>query len=704
MSQVFTMRDRLRREIVSPTDRNGRHGHTEHSHRQTTRLLREEPIGERAAHLCPASLTLLTHVTLQSRPTTPKRHLMRVVILRAMSAMCVMGTVGITGTLAMPSVALAETAPESSPSITQQTTEKTTEQRTDDASSGTQNEAVIAAQRPHTAVVDLTGLSGDLNDNAQIYIRSATSGGLTPLSSFDRQRIVAAVRDALSALGYFSPTIETRWEAAGEKAILHVSVQQGDPVTIAETHVTITGDGEKEPFFEPLLAGVPKPGTVLNQSDYDTLKNNLMRVALENGYFKSQFTEHELGVQRATRKAYWRLTLETGPRYRFGPVVFTGSQIRDEYLRNLVPFRQGEPYTNERFSKLTQSLNETGWFSTVIVVPKPEDATEDAEMPVVATLAPRIKNTMDVALGFTTDSGPHASLDWKKPWINDRGMSLMLETELNKDEPSAGVTLKIPLARQPLQHYYTVSADYEKTSLNDTESDQLEVSVARHWNYENRWQREVHLNYLRDTFTQGDVHNSTSVLYPGIQFKRTRSRGDTFPTWGDTQVYTFDVASDKALSDVTFQRFTFNQTWVRTPWAGHRFVGRWSLGWLNTNHFDLVPPDLRFFAGGDRSIRGYDYKSVSPTDSEGRLTGAKRLATASIEYQHQVSGPWWAAAFVDGGEAVNTFTNVKWKIGVGAGVRWISPIGPIKLDLAFPTREGFSLKNAHLYFALGSEL
>jgi translocation and assembly module TamA len=111
---------------------------------------------------------------------------------------------------------------------------------------------------------------------------------------------------------------------------------------------------------------------------------------------------------------------------------------------------------------------------------------------------------------------------------------------------------------------------------------------------------------------------------------------------------------------------------------------RGNLGWIETGDFDKVPPDLRFFAGGDRSIRGYKYKSISPENDKGQLTGASKLATGSLEYQYNVSGKWWGAMFVDGGEAVNDIRTNDFKTGAGVGVRWQSPVGPIKLDFAVP--------------------
>ena len=115
-----------------------------------------------------------------------------------------------------------------------------------------------------------------------------------------------------------------------------------------------------------------------------------------------------------------------------------------------------------------------------------------------------------------------------------------------------------------------------------------------------------------------------------------------------------------------------------------RFVLRSHLGWIETSDFNDVPPDLRYFAGGDRSIRGYDYESISPKDENGELLGASRLLTGSIEYQLRVTGNWWGAVFLDIGRADNKFEFSNFKKGAGVGIRWESPLGPVKLDIARP--------------------
>lgn len=144
--------------------------------------------------------------------------------------------------------------------------------------------------------------------------------------------------------------------------------------------------------------------------------------------------------------------------------------------------------------------------------------------------------------------------------------------------------------------------------------------------------------------------------------------------------------------------------WIRTLEDKHRFVARGNVGWIETNSFSRVPPSLRFFAGGDRSIRGYKFRSISPRDDEGKLTGASKLLTGSLEYQYNFTGRWWGAVFVDTGDAVNNLKINDLKTGAGVGIRWASPVGPVKFDFAVPVNDSERRNDLQFYIGLGPEL
>ncbi|NIY47614.1 autotransporter assembly complex protein TamA [Cedecea colo] len=552
--------------------------------------------------------------------------------------------------------------------------------------------------------LQVEGLTGELQKNVRAQLSTIQSDEVTPDRRF-QARVDEAIRDGLKALGYYEPTINFDLLPPPPKGrqVLKAEVEAGPPVLIGGTDVILRGGARDDHDFLSLLRNRPKNGTILNHGDYEKFKKSLTNVSLRKGYFDSEFKKHQLGVSLERRQAFWDIDYDSGQRYRFGDVTFEGSQIRDEYLQNLLPFKEGDYYQSRDLAELNRRLSATGWFKSVVVAPEFDKARKTKILPLHGVVSPRIENTIETGVGYSTDVGPRVKATWKKPWVNSYGHSFTTSTSLSAPEQVLDFSYKVPLLKSPLEQYYLLQGGFKRTDLNDTEADSTTLAVSRYWDLSSGWQRAINLRWSFDHFTQADVTDTTMLLYPGLSLSRTRSRGGLMPTWGDSQRYSIDYSDTLWGSDVDFVVLQAQNVWIRSLFEKHRFVVRGNLGWIETNDFERVPPDLRFFAGGDRSIRGYSYKSISPENEEGKLTGASKLATGSLEYQYNVSGKWWGAAFVDSGEAVNDIKQSNFKTGAGVGVRWQSPVGPIKLDFAVPVGD----KDEHglqFYIGLGPEL
>ncbi|MGK3551679.1 autotransporter assembly complex protein TamA [Klebsiella oxytoca] len=552
--------------------------------------------------------------------------------------------------------------------------------------------------------LQVEGLSGELEKNVRAQLSTIQSDEVTPDRRF-RARVDDAIREGLKALGYYEPTIDfdLRPPPAKGRQVLIAKVTPGEPVRIGGTEVILRGGARIDRDYLDLLNTRPAIGTILNHGDYDSFKSSLTRVALRKGYFDSEFNKSQLGVSLDRHQAFWDIDYNSGERYRFGPVTFEGSQIRDEYLQNLVPFKQGDYYTSQDLAELNRRLAATGWFSSVVVAPQFEKSRQTKVLPLQGVVSPRKENTVETGVGYSTDVGPRVKGTWRKPWMNSYGHSLTSSLSLSAPEQQLDFSYKVPLLKSPLEQYYLMQGGFKRTDLNDTQADSTTLAVSRYWEMSSGWQRALNLRWSLDHFTQANVTNTTMLIYPGVSVNRTRSRGGLMPTWGDSQRYSVDYSNTMWGSDINFIVMQAQDVWIRTLYDRHRFVVRGNLGWIEADNFSKVPPDLRFFAGGDRSIRGYKYKSISPKDDDGKLMGASKLATGSLEYQYNVSGKWWGAVFVDSGEAVSDIRESNFKTGAGLGVRWQSPVGPIKLDIARPIGD----KEEHglqFYIGLGPEL
>ena len=552
--------------------------------------------------------------------------------------------------------------------------------------------------------LQVEGLSGALQKNVRAQLSTIESDEVTADQRF-LARVDDAIRDGLKALGYYEPTIdfELRPPPAKGRQVLIARVSPGTPVRVGGTDVILRGGARTDRDYLDLLKTRPAIGTVLNHNDYDSFKKGLTSVALRKGYFDSAFNKSQLGIALDRHQAFWDIDYDSGQRYRFGKVTFEGSQIRDEYLQNLVPFKEGDEYQTKDLAELNRRLSATGWFNSVIVAPEFEKSRKTKVLPLHGVVSPRTQNTIETGVGYSTDVGPRVKATWRKPWINSYGHSFTTTTSISAPEQQLDFSYKVPLLKNPLEQYYLVQGGFKRTDLNDTEADSTTLALSRYWDLSSGWQRAINLRWSLDHFTQGSVTNTTMLLYPGVMISRTRSRGGLMPTWGDSQRYSIDYSNTAWGSDVDFSVLQAQNVWIRTLYDRHRFVVRGNLGWIETGDFDRVPPDLRFFAGGDRSIRGYKYKSISPRDDEGKLKGASKLATGSLEYQYNVTGKWWGAAFVDSGEAVSDIRRSDFKTGAGVGVRWESPVGPVKLDFALPIADD-EKHDLQFYIGLGPEL
>ena len=502
----------------------------------------------------------------------------------------------------------------------------------------------------------------------------------------------------------------SRRQAEGDSDdVLVATVKAGDPVRIQSAEFSVKGvdldDREHRSVFRRLRRELPKKGDQLNHGTYTNFKSLVERTAMRYGYFDGEFIESELQVNAVTNEGGWLVVYDPKERYRYGPVTFEGSQIREEILENLVPFEKGEAYSSDGIAELNRRLSATGWFNSIVVTP---DITKgrksgEKELPVEARVSPKTKNALEVGLGYSTDVGPRGKLIWKKPWINDSGHSLQSETDVSGLEQMLDFSYKLPLEKNALEHFWLFRSGYKHEDLNDTMSDAMSLEAARRWEPYEGWQKGVALKWRYDDFKQGSIANRTMMLFPEISLSRSRSRGGLMPRWGDSQRYTVGYASRMWGSEIDALMVEAQYVLIRTYARDHRFVLRSHLGWIEAGDFNDVPPDLRYFAGGDRSVRGYDYESISPKDENGELLGASRLLTGSIEYQLRVTGNWWGAVFLDIGRADNKFEFSNFKKGAGVGIRWESPLGPVKLDIARPVGDSQE-SGIQFYIGLGPEL
>lgn len=546
----------------------------------------------------------------------------------------------------------------------------------------------------------LSPKSKALRENVEAHIGDLGKRDAARLQRFSRHAEREAAK-ALQALGYYKAQIRSEVLGEGDKAVLRLHIEQGEAVRLRTVDIRVEGEAAQFARFRVPRSDKLAPGAVLDHGAYEDAKRLIRNRALRFGFFDGRFVEQSLLVDPEAGVADIRLVYESGPRYHLGAVHFEGeTPFDDDLLARMVPFQAGVPYDSDLIGELNRALVSSNYFEDVRVDATPENS-EGQTIPVQVRLQARKPRTLAAGAGYSTDVGPRLRGTWRRHWRGAQGHRLGADFEFSSPRQNISSWYEIPLD-PPLTDSLRFTTGYQKEDLVDTESERL--TVGAQWQYlpENEWQRIVSLRWEQERYTTGEDEGRSTLLLPGIGFSRTVSDHKIDPSRGWRLQADLTGASRSLLSDTDLLHLDLLAKGLTTFAGGHRLLGRLQLGGIATNDFEAIPPSLRFFTGGDQSVRGYDYQTLSPRDSEGERVGGRYLVVGSLEYQYPLRDRWRLATFVDHGNAIDGFSDPL-KTGVGIGVRWVSPVGPLRLDLAhaLDQDEGSGFR---IHFSMGPEL
>ena len=540
-------------------------------------------------------------------------------------------------------------------------------------------------------IVQFEGVEGALLEN----VRALSS--LNRLSSSDEidaemvgrlvQRAPGEAKAALRPFGYYEPRVSAEFEETEGRWRARVKIEPGTPVILVEQQVEITGSGREEPFLRQALARSPlRTGERLSHPAYEQLKGDLLRAALGHGYLDAEFTRGDLLVDPAAHTARALLTLETGERYRFGPTTIEQGVLREELVRRLLRYREGDWYSAEALLRTQFALDDSQYFSVAEVLPQERDR-KNKITPVRVTSEPNRRHTYTIGAGYGTDTGARGTFRWEDRRLNTLGHRLRGELRASSIDTSASLTYIVPWTDPALEKLsYGLRIFREQRADVKTTGGTFKVGLTQ---VRRNWQRvlSVTVDQTEDEVTtvSGDstlVDTSrTALLVPGITFARLPPDFlgiNTMPRGFQVEL----LASTTSIgSDTNFLRT------LVTDERRFRMTDKWQLnlrgeiGASAVGEFEELPAQYRFFAGGDNSVRGYGYEELSPVDANGNKVGGRHLLTASVELQRSLPKNLVGAVFMDAGNAFNKFGDPL-EYSVGIGLRYRLPFLSIGLDVA----------------------
>ncbi|MBN8716213.1 autotransporter assembly complex protein TamA [Thermomonas sp.] len=529
-------------------------------------------------------------------------------------------------------------------------------------------------------------------------------------------------RRALEPFGYYAPTIEVLRSdrpapAAGEtgeaadtaesdatdadtgeaaapgRAItVTLRITPGLPVRVRGFAVAVDGPGRSDStVVDTLQAFQPRPGQVLEHARYEASKAQVAAALARHGYFDAQLVQHRVEVTRAAHAADIALRWDSGPRFAFGPAQFTQAPqavVWPRLLDKLVPWTPGAPYDEAQVDRLRQSLQALDYFALVDVQADPA-AARDGRVPVQVQLTPAKRSLYSAGLSYGTVSGTGVSLGIERRYLNRRGHKALAQIDWAQKRKTATVQYRIP-AFAWLDGWYTASLQAADEQTAYVNSRRLELVAGRTGQYSKRLALSATLHLLRERWAYYVLTKPTpsfqfaSFVFPELRGDYIDVDNRLAPRHGGGLSLTLRGGRGGADGNASFTQLHARAQWFHGLDADSRLIVRGELGHTFTRDVLDLPPSLRFYAGGDRSVRGYGWHELGPrilTSGGPYYTGAPNVVTASLEYERYFKGPWGAAVFVDTGNAFAGRTP-SLRTGVGLGLRWRSPVGPVRIDIA----------------------
>jgi translocation and assembly module TamA len=533
--------------------------------------------------------------------------------------------------------------------------------------------------------VEVDGVRGEVRDNVLALLTLEQRGRDADLTESRVQRLHrqadAEIRAALQPFGYYRPSIDSELTRTPAGWRARYRIVTGEPVRVGQLEVRLLGAGAVDPAFRSRVAAFPlRPGDPLRHDLYEEGKLELLTVAAERGYVEASLAAHRVTVDTATMQADVVLHLQTGERHRFGQVRWVQSAFSEELLRAFVPFRPDDDYSTAQLLALQRALIESDFFRSVDVRARPDEA-DGLRVPIDVTLEARPRALYHFGAGFGTDTGPRGSASWELRRLNRLGHRLTGEVRGSPTRSGISTHYVIPVGSAGEQVAVSVGLQDERPATHTSQSLLLRTSL----NHRRGPLREtLYVNLQQDWFDLAGTRGTTRTVLPGASWTWTRSDDPIHATRG-TRVSLDLRGTDQRLgSEVGFAQVRLRAKTVRSPHASGRVLLRGDLGYTVVDDFASLAPTMRFFAGGDQSVRGYGYQALGPTDLDGKPLGGRHLVVGSAEYERTLFGDWGAAVFYDVGNALNALDGLGDRLhrGRGAGLRWRSPVGMVRLDLA----------------------
>ena len=536
------------------------------------------------------------------------------------------------------------------------------------------------------------------------------------------QRLVAVApaqaRELLQTEGYFDAQVSASRQIEPGSALQQVrlQVQPGPRTLVASLQVTLqgelqgriaAGDALARPLAVPLTSpGALRPGLPFRGPDWADTKQQWLARLRAAGYANVQLSHSRADVDTAAQRATLRLTLESGPLYRAGPLQIEGLKHHDiATVHNLAGFEAGAALTETSLLDFQDRLQKAGLFESVSVSFDPALASAAAS-PVRVRLTELPLQQATVGLGISNNTGPRATLAHTHRRPFGLAATAVNKLEWGRDTQSWTGDFQTHPGEGFYRNLLGVQVDRLKSAADTVLSQRLRLGRTQDTPrierlYFVEWLRSKQSNRV-DLTGAALAPITASALSANYNWVFRQLDSVLLPTRGITLSLQSGAGQASREGGVSgpFARLYGRLTGYLPLGQNWYSQARVEAGQIVKSNALTVPDALGFRAGGDESVRGYAYRSLAPAGADGSIVSGDVLLTTSVELAHPISPNLpsvWGAVFLDAGRAVDHWGDWHPALGYGAGVRWRSPIGPLKVDLAWANE----LRRLRLHFSVG---
>ncbi len=544
-------------------------------------------------------------------------------------------------------------------------------------------------------------------ETLELY-RRQEDGAASP--AFLRRRAdndLPTVETILQAEGYY--TAEVRREVTGgdgEPLLVEVIVEPGPAFTLTEHNFELRNLQGTPPPLDPEALGSPI-GERSEAVPIIEAEDAAIAALRRAGYAYARFDDRDAVADPRDRTVRVTSIINAGRPYTFGEVTFDGlRRVDEEYLRTYISWEEDDIFDLSTLRDFQQDLVRTRLFNTVIAEP-PEDAPENgSSLPIMVEVTERRRRTLSVGLRFDTEDGPATEASIENRNLFGRNETLRFEVRLGAEERGGAISFRVPQVGRDGQNL-VFGTEYQDREEEAFEGETFTANIGLERELNEEWRTGLGLAYELSDVTEDDedrdieiygipafidYDNTSDPLDPRSGF-RARVEGAPFYGTVDGEATSFLRIDSRASA---YFPLTEDQSLVLATRARVASIA-------SDDVFD-VPVTRRIFAGGGGSVRAFGTDTLGPEDDDGDARGGLSAVELGAELRFPIRGNIGGVAFIEAGEVSDeTLPKLQdgLRYGAGTGIRYASPIGPVRADIAFPLDREDDEDAFQFYLAIG---